>query len=47
MLEELYLILNYQRNNAFLVRLLIVGQSSLDRQMRDFYPLDQRMVTRG
>ena len=46
-LEELRLVLNYQLNDAFLVSLLIVGQSALGQQIRDFPPLDQRVVTRG
>ena len=46
-LEELRLVLNYQFNDAFLVSLLIVGQSALGQQIRDFPPLDQRVVTRG
>ena len=46
-LEELRLVLNYQLNDAFLVSLLIVGQSVLGQQIRDFPPLDQRVVTRG
>ena len=46
-LEELRLVLNYQLNDAFLVSLLIVGQPTLGQQIRDFSPLDQRVVTRG
>ena len=46
-LEELRLLLNYQLNDAFLVTLLLVGQPGLGQQIRDFPPLDQRVVTRG
>ena len=46
-LEELRLVLNYQLNDAFLVSLLIVGQPNLGQQIRDFPPLDQRVVTHG
>ena len=46
-LEEPRLVLNYQFNDAFLVSLLIVGQSVLGQRIRDFPPLDQRVVTRG
>jgi general secretion pathway protein A len=46
-LEELRQVLNYQLNDAFLVSLLIVGQPTLGQQIRDFPPLDQRVVTRG
>lgn len=45
--EELRLLLNYQLNDAFLVTLLLVGQPFLGEQVRDFPPLDQRIVTRG
>ena len=46
-LEELRLLLNYQLNDAFLVTLLLVGQPGLGQQIRDFPPLDPRVVTRG
>lgn len=46
-LEEIRLLLNYQLNDAFLVSLLLVGQSAMAQQIRDFAPLDQRIVTRG
>jgi general secretion pathway protein A len=46
-LEELRLLLDYQLNDAFLITLLLVGQPGLGQQIRDFPPLDQRVVTRG
>lgn len=46
-LEEIRLLLNYQLNDAFLISLLLVGETQMAQQVRDFAPLDQRIVTRG
>ncbi|MFT5085925.1 MAG: type II secretory pathway predicted ATPase ExeA [Candidatus Latescibacterota bacterium] len=46
-LEEIRLLLNYQLNDAFLISLLLVGQTPMAQEIRGFAPLDQRIVTRG
>ena len=45
-LEEIRLLLNFQLNDAFLITLLIVGQTPLADRIRKFAPLDQRIATR-
>ena len=46
-LEEIRLLLNFQLNDAFLVNLMLIGQESMARQVREFGALDQRVAVRG
>ena len=46
-LEEIRLLLNFQLNDAFLIDLLLVGQPSMARQIRNCSSLDQRISVRG
>ena len=45
--EEMRLLLNFQLNDAFLITLLLLGQTSLAEKLRQYGPLDQRLATRG
>jgi general secretion pathway protein A len=46
-LEEIRLLLNFQLNDAFLVSVMLIGQDSMARQVREFGAMDQRVAVRG
>lgn len=44
--EEIRLLLNFQRNDAFLVTIVLMGQPELEQKIRQHEPLEQRIAIR-